>query len=372
MRKFNLMTMMLLMLALLVAGPLFAQDINTVPCADLAEADCAILTQSTLVNNSLSSSTSTFNVDLVVANIPDMPFGDLNFNLRGDVNFNADPALLAQLTSFQNMQDPQAVVAYFQDPAFFADIVSGFNGEVNLTVTLPEVLLSLLGAGPNELPTEYNVVLRLVDGVGYINLDNIAAAIPQAGVPGGWIGLDLARAVEIAIEQGAFDEAMQESIAAQPEIDADAYDEIMNHISIQRLADSTIDGKNVAVFETVIDYVGLFGSDFMQETLAAEGEFSEADLAEGKEILNAIADGVELVSTQYIGLDDYYIYRTEVLFNFDMTNMLETVGETVPSGDAPTIKFTVDVESSNFNSAPAIVAPDGAQMYPVEALFSNS
>lgn len=373
MQKSKWVMMLSLMLALLISVPVFAQDITDITdvvfCGDLAEADCAFLQQSTLANGSISSAASQFNVDIVIENVPDLPFENLAFNLNGNTSFSVAEALIAEMSALQNFSDPNAVMTYFQDPEVVKTLIGGVNGQLSLNLTLPQDLVDMFAGSSATIPSQISLELRLVDGVGYINLDGVASAMPQMGVPGGWLGFDIARALELAIEQGAFDDLSIDDVNTSMDMD---YEAIAEYITIERLADSTVNGKAVAVFETVIDYAALFNSDVMTQQMQAQGNLTEAELAEAQAVAQAMGEGIDFSTTQYIGLDDYYVYRTEGVMNWDMTSLMESVGETTPSGQAPTFIFTFEMTASDFNSAPVTVAPDGAQMYPVEAMFSNS
>lgn len=328
MRK--MMVGLMLLAMLLVSGLSFAQE-PTVLCGGLAEADCAILTQSAEAMAGVTS--ATFTLDFA------FDAGDQGaLNIAANGSFEADMAALgldATALAGLNSSDPTAVFGVLKT------VVQGIKASLNLTVS---------GSGAMALPAEVNVDLLLIDGIGYANFKKLAAL---AGADGDqmlgafgiteWAGLDLVGAIDMMSGMGA---EMGDMSAAQPDTAA-LEAAVAQYVTITRGAD--VDGE--AVFTTTIDLAGLIGDPAFAEMMAAQGtEMGEAEAAQAMEMLQ----GVVITSTSNIDLATFY--QTAVTFDFSLSGeVLAAAGADAPSA----LNLSGGVVFDNFNAAPALTAPEG-------------
>jgi hypothetical protein len=88
--------------------------------------------------------------------------------------------------------------------------------------------------------------------------------------------------------------------------------------------------------------------------------------------------GLDFHTTQAIGLEDFYNYRSDFVFNWDLSSLVGVarmvdsdgqMGLSAMMGDvAPVINFEIATDASDHNNAPEITAPEDAQIIPPEAL----
>ena len=154
-------------------------------------------------------------------------------------------------------------------------------------------------------------------------------------------------------------------------------------IEVERLADSS-DGN--AVFSTTFDFGRFIGSPIFAELLISQREtlnaLMEMDLSENQlnEALSLLPmfgpmlfTGLNFEIVQQIGLDDFYVYGSELTFHWDLSSLIAGAsmagaGLDLPEGIAPVINFDVTNNASDFNAVEAIEAPDGAMIIPREAI----
>jgi hypothetical protein len=237
------------------------------------------------------------------------------------------------------------------------------------------------GAAEQPIPESLSLSVRLVDGFGYINLDSIAAVLPpDAGVPPGWVGIDLAKALELAAGQMDMMGAMESMDTSAMEsymgmfTDPSAFNEFL---SVERLADTDVMGQAAAVFQFTFDYGAFFRSDMFMGMMEAQMEMAasmsgeemsgdEMDMVMG--MLGPMFDNINLTILQTIGLDDNYIHDIAIHMDWDMAEFM-TMVDPDAEGAAPVFVFDLSVHSGNFNDIPTITAPEGATIFPIEAML---
>jgi hypothetical protein len=377
------MITLLLVLLLMVSGPTFAQNIGDF-CGDLPEVDCTLLTESQTAMMEVSSASAQFDMSFSVSNIPDAPFDSLDFSLNGDGSFAVDPALMEMMHSIQD--DPSAL---FSNPEAFSEwftsFLNGVSGDLNLTLTIPADLAETFSSEDMTIPETVSIGLRLVDGVGYINLEDIAALMPDQGIPAGWIGVDLSDAWELAMKDADFNQLS--------EMDPDAFQSYMGSfqdpefmaefMTIERLEDTEVAGQQAAVFLYTFDYGALFQSETFQNMMRAQmeaaaemsgeelDEDAQAEMEEAMSMMGPMFEDINLELRQVIGLDDKYIHSTEFHMDWDMSAMMAMM-EPDSDGAAPTFVFDMTITSSDFNSAPEVTAPEDATLIPLNSMSSGS
>lgn len=374
MQKRVTMISVLILLLALTASMVQAQDMPPVFCGSLSEADCGILQNSQRAVAGLSGATFNLNFDLNVDNIPDAPFNSLAINLSGVGAYAVDPTIMERMMALQG--DPSAM---FEDMAqlgqLLEDALLAFDGQVNLTLTLPAELLALIADEGMKLPENLSVELRMVDGVGYVNLSALAEAIPDAGIPSGWYGLEIAKLLNnvFTVLAPQMEDMMGEMPGFDPEMftqfsDPSVFGDFMN---IERLPDAQADGETVAVFKTTLDYVKLFSSpaitDMMKTQMEAAGAgMTEADLEQMMEMMREMYKGLTFEVTEYIGLADSYPRRLEMNFSWDLSSMMSAMGEMPAQASSPVLGATFTITYGSFNVPPAITAPENATVITAE------
>lgn len=374
MQKRVTMISILILLLALTASIVQAQDMPPVFCGSLSEADCGILQNSQRAVAGLSGATFNLNFDLNVDNIPDAPFNSLVINLSGAGAYAVDPTIMERMMALQG--DPSAM---FEDMAqigqLLEDALMAFDGQVNLTLTLPPEVLALIADEGMKLPEKLSVELRMVDGVGYVDLSALAEAIPDAGIPGGWYGLEVAKLLNNVFTMLA--PQMEGMMGEMPGFDPEMFTQFSDpsvfgdFMSIERLADAQADGETVAVFKTTLDYVKLFSSpaitDMMKTQMEAAGAgMTEADLEQMMEMMREMYKGLTFEVTEYIGLADSYPRRLEMNFSWDLSSMMSAIGEMSAQDSAPVLGATFTITYGSFNVPPAITVPENATVITAE------
>lgn len=375
----------LLLLVLLLAvfsGSAMAQEFPQTYCGDLAEADCSILTESATAMRGVSSAAFDFQMNFGMSDIPDFD-GDISFSLSGDGAYAFDAATLSAM-----MASPADMMAMMQDmenlSQMLQDTLKGISGDMNLVMTLPQNLPEM----DRPLPDKVGLSLRMVDGIGYVNLDKLAELDPSGDLPRGWQGLDIATLAGRALAEQS---DSLNNMPNMPDMDMDMMSMFANmefindHISVTRAEDIVVDGQNAAVFNTSIDLGGLFSDPAYQEMLMGQietmtesmdsgGMPSQRELDDMMTVYSTLFDGLNFNATQTIGLDDHYAYQTAMTLDWalDLNSMGAAFGET-SSTNIPPINISFDFEAnlSQFNNAPEITAPEDAQMVPLDAMMGG-
>jgi hypothetical protein len=373
----------MMVLLLVVSGPAFTQNIGDF-CGDLSEADCALLTESQTASAGLHSGSSEFDLSLSISNIPDAPFKALEFGVNGSGTFAIDPALHEMMMSMQD--DPSAL---FSSPEAFQEwlvsFLNGVSGDLSLTINIPADLAQTMSSEDMTMPETINIGLRLVDGVGYANLEDIAAAVPDAGVPGGWVGIDLVEFMEMAMEQSGFGDISQMNSEFFQSYMGSFQDPefLAEFMTIERVEDTEVDGQQAAVFQYTFDYGALFQSEaflnMMRTQMTAVGEMTgeemdedaQAEMEEAMSMMGAMFEDINLEMRQVIGLEDKYVHSMDMHMDWDMSGFMAMVE---PDSDSPAPNFVFDmtITNSDFNAAPEITAPEDATIIPLESMMPSA
>ncbi|MBZ0283271.1 MAG: hypothetical protein K8L97_21215 [Anaerolineae bacterium] len=360
--------MLLITIGLLLLGiPTLAQDVAPVFCGDLAEADCAILTDSATAMRELRSAVMAFEVEASAANLPDTRPDSLDLRLTGTGSYHLSGTSDLFTNPNALLENPEAL------PQMLADLLRSVSGDLTLTVFFGDNVIALASQGGTELPQKVGFSARLVEGFGYLNLSKLAELDTTGDLPHGWVGVDLATVVERALGE-VFSQGMDFSTLNMNPADPLATMELMSTYStIERLEDATVNGQTAAVFQTTIDIAGLLTSDAYREMLIQQmeqtgGDFSDADLEAMIDLIGAMYGGFVMQTTQAIGLDDFYVHQMGLILDwpFDISAMMEAFGETPNKAPAIELGLTATVDLSQFNAAPEITAPEDASVISVE------
>lgn len=392
--------LLLVFLLVFSAVPAFAQDLPEPFCGDLSEDDCEILVSSQDAMVEVGSGTYNSEINFMVAGIPGLPVEELAFDLTQDATYSLDPELVAQLAEMQAMAPEEMM----EDMEAMFDLLLevyatlGYAGDMNLT--MPEDVAALLSAQANvPIPEEIHLQVRVVDGYGYLNLEDLAAFAPEADGLEGWAGIDILSLMKMGLQesmqQGAMDSAQMGPMASFGVGNFLTSDEgramIEPYISVERLRDTDIEGQDAAVFQSTFNVGTFVASPLFRDLIISQldtiNQLSETQLTE-QEVTEALTmlsfvgpmlfTGLDFHTAQTIGLEDFYVYQNEFVFNWDLSSLVAVarmvdsdgaMGLSAMMGDvSPVINFEVLTDASEHDSAAEITAPEDAQIIPLEAL----
>lgn len=353
------------LLAVFGAGSIVqAQDpAELVYCGTLAEADCNLLKQSATAMSSLSSASFDFNLQFSVNTAET---GPIDFALNGVGSFTDAPTGLTA-TSMSN-------------PAALAETLPGLlrqlKADLSLTLTLPQMLIDQMAASGATLPSTAQLDLRLVDGLGYVNFDSLKPVLDsvQPGLSeqfAGWGGIDLAALFEQALaENPQMLDEMTAGMTASMDADATAMLAAMqNGVTITRGSD--VDGA--ATFDISLDFAALASDpafiEAIRQQMEAQGQaIDEAEFQQGLEMLPAIGEAVAFTASQTVETATGFIRSTSFNLSVDTSKLPADMVSEADASSPAQINISGSINYADFNAAPAITAPEGAQIAPPEML----
>lgn len=400
--KKSVLVVGLVFLLLCSAVPAFAQDLPEPFCGDLAADDCDILASAQEAALEVGSGVYNSEVNFQLAGVPGLPVEEVAFNLTTDASYALDPALTAELAAMQTMSAEEMAENMEEMVDLLLNVYASlsYDGEVNLT--LPEDIAALLSAQVGTaIPEEIRLQIRVVDGYGYLNLEDLVAFAPpeQAEQLKGWAGIDLLTLMKAGLQQemqsGAMDSAQMGSMAGFGVGNFLNSEEgramIEPYLIVSRDRDDTVGDQDVAVFTHKVDVGKFVGSPLFRDLVisqldvinqAADTSLTEQEVTEMLTMLTFVGPmlftGLDFHTTQAIGLEDFYAYRSDFVFNWDLSSLVGVakmvdsdgqMGLSAMMGDvAPVINLEVATDASDHNNAPEISAPEDAQIIPLESL----
>ncbi len=207
---FVLLTVLALLLG--TVTPALAQDAAgsqpPVFCGDLGEEDCAILQQSHDLMSQVAQDTSLSTLDVTLNGIPGLPAETINATVTNNMMSVADPAAMAAIQKLNGLTQEETLQMLADDPQPIVDLVSGWDFDASLGATMTPELADLISAQSGlDVPDQLAIEAKLVDGVFYWDLSEVAAFVPT--VAAGWIGYPLQELIDELVKQGAFEQALQ-------------------------------------------------------------------------------------------------------------------------------------------------------------------
>lgn len=398
--KKSVMLILLVFLLAFSAVPAFAQDLPEPFCGNLAEDDCGVLVSSQEAMLEVGSGVYNSEINFMVAGVPGLPVEELSFNLTQDATYSLDPELVAQLAAMQAMA-PEEMMENMEgmlDLLLEVYATLGYDGDMNLT--MPEDVAALIAAQANApVPAEIHLQFRVVDGYGYLNLEDLAAFAPEAEGLEGWAGIDILSLMKMGLQesmqQGAMDPAQMGPMTSFGIGNFLSSEEgramIEPYISVERLRDTTIEGQDAAVFESTFNVGTFVASPLFRDLVIsqldtinqlAETELTEQEITEALTMLSFVGPmlftGLDFHTAQTVGLEDFYVYQNEFVFDWDLSSLVAVarmvdsdgaMGLSAMMGDvAPVINLEILTDASEHDSAPEVTAPEDAQIIPLEAL----
>ncbi len=356
-------TLLALLLILCVSGAAVAQETPPVFCGTLSQADCAILTQSQAAMKSLDSASFNLDINVTVSDIPQMT-EPLSIGVTGSGAYSG----IGAMTS-----------AILDNPGDMSKMLTGLLTKLNfdgtVTINLSPDIVKMA-----RIPASITIQERLVDGIGYLNLDTLSALMGRSQLHG-WYGLDLAGLLDAAMKQmpDMFNGSMGNMSAMQDYqkamMNPDFYNRFM---TIERTDDGSGD---TAMFAMTINMASLMTSPeftaLMNEQMQAQGTtMTDAERGQAMAMVSQMFKGMSITIHQEIGLSDYFVHNASGSFSFDTTGMMKsmsTMSKSTPSAQAsPKISVDFSYSYSDFNAAPAITAPEGATIIPYQSLLTRS
>ncbi len=407
-KLFVLLTVLALLLG--TVTPALAQDaasnLPPVFCGDLSEEDCAILQDSHDAMNQVAQNTSLTSLDVTLTGIPTLPAETINASLTSSLMSAADPAALAAARSLNGLTQEETLQVLADDPQPIIDLFSGWNYDMSVGATMTPELANMIGAQSGlDIPDQLAVAVKLVDGVIYWDLSEVAAFVPT--VASGWIGFPLLDMMTELAKQGAFTQALQAmndpaamgaggltiSGFGSAQFFRQNAEMFQKFMTIERGEDVELDGQTGATFVTTMDVGAFLSSPEFQQVivdLAKAGAFegtglTAADVEQNVQMLSMMGPmlftGITATAKQTIGLDDLYQYDYESEVAWDMSGLVQMAAASgqLPAELQPTsdqVGFSVKTIISNDNlsteATETIEAPAGAQMIPLESVLNAS
>lgn len=397
--KKSTMVVLLVFLLLCSSVPAFAQDLPEPFCGDLSADDCDILISAQDAALTVGSGVYNSEIDFQLAGIPGLPVEEVAFNLTQDASYVVDPELMTELAAMQMMSAEEMAESMDAMIELMLNLYGtlSYDGEMNLT--MPEDIAALLSAqAGTAVPEEIRLQIRVVDGYGYVNLEDLVAFAPpdQAEQLQGWAGIDLLTLMKAGLQEGMQQEGAMDSSMAGFGMGNFLNSEegramIEPYLIVSRDDDDTVGDQDVAVFTNKVDVGKFVGSPLFRDLVisqldtinaAAETNMTEQEVTEMLTMLTFVGPmlfaGLDFHTTQAIGLEDFYTYRSDFVFNWDLSSlvavakMVDSSGEmglSAMMGDvAPVINLEIATDASDHNNAPEITAPEGAQIIPLENL----
>ena len=387
-RLFALALVLAVMVALLPAAPVFAQGADDVFCGDLSSEDCTILEDAAMADKESHEGAYDMTLDIELDGVPNAPFDTFAFTLNLSSVYRVDPDAAAELEAMSGMEiDPGDTDTVSK---IVTTLINGVNTYQSLNIQFPPDVAEALGAQMGApLPADITVNYAIVDGIGYLDLDSVAASFPEAEGLTGWVGTELAPIIEEAMAQAADNPDAQSAMApammgmAGQQMAEQQKEVFQQFTSIQRLDDEVVDGADTAVFESTFDFAA-FASDpaffeIVGQQLAAMGEDapSPADLAQIQFMMPMIAPmlfgGLDFTTTEYIDLESGYTTLGELTFAWDLSTLgsLAAMAGQDASGLPSFFGMWVTVDSADQGDAGDIEAPEGAMVVPAESIVAS-
>lgn len=398
MRKSLMPVMTMALLIMLIAAsavPAFAQDLPAPFCGDLSEEDCTILVESQDASLAVESFSNYLDVNILIAGIPGLPADELAFNYNQDGVYSLDPELAMEITQMQ-MQDPAALMEDMDAMVeLLLDLYANLALDTTVSFTMPEEIAALISEEAGvTVPTTVSAMGRMVDGMGYGNIDELAGEIDELNGISGWYGIDVVSLMQMGFEQSMAQADQSGNMAASMTgygltnflNTEEGRAMIEEYVEIERAADETVDGADVAVFNSTFDFGRFIGSPAFAELLVsqldtinqlAETELTEEELSQVLTMLPMFGPmlftGLDFEITRRIDLESYQVVESELVFDWDLSSLIAVAQMAdssleLPEGLSPVISLNVVNNAADFDAIEEITAPEDAMIMPLDAM----
>jgi len=402
---FVLLTVLALLLG--TVTPALAQDTASseppVFCGNLDKEDCGVLQKSHDLMKQVAQSTALTSFDVTLNGIPGLPAETINAAITSNMTSVADPAAMAAAQKLNGLTQEETLQLLADDPQPVVDLISGWDFDMSLDVTVTPELADLISAQSGlKVPDQLAIQTKLVDGVLYWDLSEVAAFVPT--IAAGWIGFPLLDMINELVNQGAFEQAL--SMQAQGASGAGGMtiagvgsaqfvqqyaETFQKYMTIESGDVVELDGQPAAPYITTMDVAGfLSGPEFQQIVvdLAKQGAFEStgltaADIEQNVQMLGMMGPmlftGMTATAKQTIGLDDLLLYEYESEVAWDMSGLVQMAAasgqlpaELTPTSDNVGFDIKTSISNSNMSTeaTATVEAPADAQMIPLESVLS--
>ncbi len=402
---FVLLTVLALLLG--TVTPALAQDTAgsepPVFCGNLDKEDCGVLQKSHDLMKQVAQSTALTSFDVTLNGIPGLPAETINAAITSNTTSVADPAAMVAAQKLNGLTQEETLQLLADDPQPVVDLISGWDFDMSLDVTVTPELADLISAQSGlKVPDQLAIQTKLADGVLYWDLSEVAAFVPT--IAAGWIGFPLLDMINELVNQGAFEQAL--SMQAQGASGAGGLtiagvgsaqfvqqyaETFQKYMTIESGDVVELDGQPAAPYITTMDVAGfLSGPEFQQIVvdLAKQGAFEStgltaADIEQNVQMLGMMGPmlftGMTATAKQTIGLDDLLLYEYESEVAWDMSGLVQMAAasgqlpaELTPTSDNVGFDIKTSISNSNMSTeaTETIEVPADAQMIPLESVLS--
>jgi hypothetical protein len=408
MRTKILVLLTVLALLLGTVTPALAQDAAAseppVFCGNLSAEDCSVLQKSHDMMKQVAQSTALTSFDVTLNGIPGLPAETINAAITSNTTSVADPAAMAAAQKLNGLTQEETLQMLADDPQPLVDLVSGWGLDMTLDVTVTPELADLISTQSGlKVPDQVAIQTKLVDGVLYWDLSEVAVFVPT--IAAGWVGFPLLDVINELVNQGAFEQALQ-TMQEQGATGAGGVtvagigsaqflqqyaETFQKYMTIESGEVVEVDGQPAAPYITTMDVASfLSGPEFQQIVvdLAKQGAFEStgltaADIEQNVQMLGMMGPmlftGMTATAKQTIGLDDLLLYEYESEVAWDMSGLVQMAAasgqlpaELTPTSDNVGFDIKTSISNSNMSTeaTETIEAPADAQMIPLESVLS--
>jgi hypothetical protein len=393
----RLFCLLLTLLLLLPAVPVAAQD-DTPPvalCGDLPAEDCAILEASAEAMQTQPAGHFDGAVKIGMAGFPELEPDPLEIAVDLSAQYAMDEAAREAIRTMAALYQAEGAELAAVTPEAIQqltlELYAGMDYDLQMRLSVPEAVAEAIGQDAGvAFPPEFNIAMRLVDGMAYFDLSSFRPMVPELRqLKADWIGFDMVGLLELSMEDApaADAQALVESAAAGMVV-AQLMESMQEFVEVERLENVALEGQDGAVFVTRPDLAGLFSSDTFRALVVQMAAMSatEADspspeeLEQGLDMLGFMAPmlfrDLLVESTSVIGLDDFLLYESSFNFDWDLASLVQlaamsddSLADAVNAGMAPAMSLTVDMDYGGYDEAITVEAPEDVEIIPLDQMM---
>jgi hypothetical protein len=360
-------------------------------CGDLSDEDCEILYASADAMQGVTSGTSSIWVEAQASNVPQTPFQQIGFDFSLDVSSSMDDDAADQAMALETLSGDPAEIAQA-----VSTILRGTSASIDMTTNFSEELAALLTTDPSmAFPTSVALSLIMDSGVLYIDLAALESVMGDMEGMAGWIGVDIDPLVQQSILQSAQDPAASNVVMVSGSTTGggplftqlavlDPTGEVSQFLTLERLDDDEVEGEDVAVFRTGVNWDAFVQSPYFEQLVVSlmmqdpEAMPTQAEIDQtvtlGRMFGPSLLQGITLELIEMVSLDTNYLVGTEFSFFWDLSDLAalaQMVGGAEMEIDADsTISISISTSNTGLNEDVEIEVPADAFILPAEMLNS--
>lgn len=378
-------------------------------CATLDDDTCQLLTDSQAVMESLTSVSNELTVQVEVSNIPEVPFEAIAFELYQTSSYVMTEDAMAAQDELDSLlhSDNASVEDVF---ALSMNMALGMNADSEMYLAVSDDVITLIEMAaeeegeplPFELPNEFGLGVRIVDGAVYYNLGALGDLVPGVRILGDlWFGVEFGDSMDMLIEaimeDPDFDDidpnllgmmmgnASMGGIASGPMVAALAQSPItaaaIPFLIVERLEDDEIEGRATAVVRTTVDYAMLLADPTIQDLLAglmAEEGMSDAEVEEILGIAQlfgpTVLETLGLEAYEYVDIETGLHLGGEMVLNWDVSELgpllaMAGAGDALEGEELPVVAMYASMGYGNYDAEMNITEPETGIVFSFEELM---